>query len=332
MTKKSFFRERSVSNILKMRVREVKERDGLVRLLLDLNPTTEGLLINVPVVDDKFEVSDQRYKGSRQRKKYGDFEPLPQPQTPATARRREESLLRMRRRAFEPLQQEEGHAVSLQGYAWVPLRGDDKRVRRVSFRNNLEGARLYAYAESLTTGIDITPYEFTADGAIINCSVPSRKQKKRRYHLQLRHVPISPSDERRVTVWSLGTDFIVAPEDSEHTIMSRDVLDWYPQAIAAYYKVIEHFKEKGNLVPWRMSPFANPSQLAVDYYKKLLNNVVVHDETLRSRKGLRKLHVSEQSVLLAAALTEVPHDAFFYAARERDQRLRDYDWSVPKAA
>ena len=59
-----------------------------------------------------------------------------------------------------------------------------------------------------------------------------------------------------------------------------------------------------------MSQFALPTQFTVDYYKKLLNNVLIQN---KKKTSMKKLNQAEQEALLWGLVTRFGHDKTFFA-------------------
>ena len=86
--------------------------------------------------------------------------------------------------------------------------------------------------------------------------------------------------------------------------------------------------QQGNQIPLEMCEFAIPSQKTVDYYLKLLNNVLIRDETVKAKDKLRKPNKADIELLLWAWIKEYGHDPTFYSTRSRDGKVQDYKWAL----
>ncbi len=100
-----------------------------------------------------------------------------------------------------------------------------------------------------------------------------------------------------------------------------------PHDIAAYLAIVRDTVKQHNLTPLEMNPFSIPSRQEVDFYKKLCNNILIFDPTLKNRKT-RKLHLDEKCILIARSIGVLGHDETMYWEPERDGRLRDYNWNI----
>lgn len=49
------------------------------------------------------------------------------------------------------------------------------------------------------------------------------------------------------------------------------------------------------------------------------------------RALLRKPYLAEHAILLARLCASEGHNATFYWDPERDEKIKDYDWSIPRA-
>jgi hypothetical protein len=64
-----------------------------------------------------------------------------------------------------------------------------------------------------------------------------------------------------------------------------------------------------------------------EFYNKCLNNVVIYDNTLKTKQRLRWLHVDEISRLMGLAIRQYGPRTMFWDLEE-DGPLSWYDWSI----
>ncbi|MGV8142316.1 MAG: hypothetical protein ACP5NS_01625 [Candidatus Pacearchaeota archaeon] len=343
--KKSFFKEREKPEITDMRIATLDSPNGLIRRILDINPQDEALELGFQIVPAQFFYAGATgAEASRKAYKHGVYQPLSHPRTQqdAIASRRNPLSYRVRDLAFLGKIPEE--QVNVLGYSFRPVQGTDRRQRRVPFVWLLEGARLYAYAETMTKGIEVKPYGDSArvstEGASITVNVPSRTAKKPRYTTKINSFPLVDNAEKRAIVWGMSSTFEEGREPLHSTFNIRyrfmedpqasNVFTFYPHDIASVWSAIRHFSRRSNRVPWDMDPFAKPSQKEVGLYLRMCNNVVIKDPTLKSKDKRRKLHVAEKSILLARSIGVLGHDqTMFWDSRRDPKRMQDYDWSIP---
>ena len=155
----------------------------------------------------------------------------------------------------------------------------------------------------------------------------------------MQHVPVDNGTGKRAAVWGLKHKFD-SGEEPGHTTYSdirypwesaregSDVVRFNPHSIAAYIAVVKHYNAQHNLTPLEMNPFALPSKLGADFYKKMTNNVVIFDPTLTGENKFRKLHLDEKSILFGRFIGNVGPQESVYWDPARDGRLKDYNWSV----
>lgn len=224
------------------------------------------------------------------------------------------------------------------GYSFVPI-GRDRRKRKVSLVECMEGARIYAYSNQVRgSGIDIRPYadskRVRIDGAEMVFRVPSRTKGEGKIEFKLTSVPVRDSREKYLIAQSVGSDHSCPSkrfkiryrytDDKE----SSGVVNVCAHEVAAYLKTVQHYVEnEKNIVPLQMSPFAIPSQMAVDYYLKLGNNVLISDEGLKGKDKLRKMNRAEKEIALWSLVKRFGHDETFYSKSSRDGNVADYNWS-----
>lgn len=341
MTKKSFFKQRSVAQIRDMNLKITSTHKNLVKKILNLDPTNESLEIRTRITPGKFYINtESSAEASRKCYKHGKLISLSQPKTIETALECPDIPLAIRKRDFNKLKNMKEKEINFIGYSWKPLSGKDKRKRVVPFIWSMEAAKLYAYVENMAGGIYIN-FEASAkrikeEGAEIMCTVPSRTKKKARYNIKLENVCVDGSTERRAIAWNLKSNFEIEPEHRSWSIrypweQSREGKDrfvFYPHDIAAYMKVISYFNEKHNLTPFEMSPLIIPSKKEAEFYKKLENNVIIYDPTTLNKSKTRKLHLDEKCILLARSINVLGHDETMFWDPARDGRLKDYNWKI----
>ncbi len=224
------------------------------------------------------------------------------------------------------------------GYSFMPM-GRDRRKRKVSLIECIEGARIYAYSHQVPGAqITIKPYadskRVRIDGAEVIARVPSRTKKQPKIDLKLLSVPIIDSVEKHAISLNIGSDHSCPSkrfniryrytDDKE----SSGIVNVCAHEIAAYLAVIDHFWEQKNLIPLQMSQYAIPTQKTVDFYLKLCNNILIQDSSLKSKDKLRKLNRAEKEIRLWGLVWELGHDATFYSKASRDGDVANYNWQA----
>lgn len=239
--------------------------------------------------------------------------------------------IQLREEAFNNIQR-----IDFCGYTFMPL-GRDRRKRKVSLIECLEGARIYAYANQVRGAkIIVRPYDSSKrvriDGAEVVCKIPSRSEKQGKIQLKLTSVPVIDSKEKHGISLNIGSDhscpskrFNIRYRYSDDKEGSGIVNDCGHE-IAAYLQTIEHYWNKKNLIPLQMSQFAIPTQKAVDFYLRLGNNILVLDETLKSKDKLRKPDRADKEIALWSLVKKLGHDETFYSTKSRDGNIADYKW------
>ena len=342
MTKKSFFRERTIARIRDLSPRAVFRARGLVERIDSLNPEADALEIRTLLLPGQFYAgAESTAKAARKCYKHGEYLPLSQPQTQQDALECSDIPLAIRAKDFSKLEELREEEINLMGYSFRPVQGRDRTKRVVPFVWLPEAARLFAYAQTMAGGIQVKPYADSArvarEGASVVCTVPSRTKKHPRYTVRLEHVPVEGVTEKRAAIWSIKPQYSVkAPEHSTFNIRytgeadreASEIITFYPHDIAAYIAVAGEFWKKHNMTPMEMNPFALPSGHQAEFYKKLCNNVLVFDPTLSSKDKQRKLNLAEKSILLGRAISIFGHDDFSFWDPQRDGKLKDYNWSL----
>lgn len=222
------------------------------------------------------------------------------------------------------------------GYTFFPI-GDDKRKRKVSLTECVEGARIYAYANQvLSSGIEIKDYSdakrVRIEGAEVVAEVPSRTKKKSRYKFKLTSVPIVDSPEKDLIVQGIGSNHSCGSKmykikyGFEDDKESSSEFSFCAHEIAAYLALVDKKISERNSIPLQMCPFAIPSQRTVNYYLNLENNVLVNDFRAGLKGKLRKLNKAEKEIFLWAFVKRHGYEETFFASSKRDGPLRDYNW------
>jgi len=344
MARKSYFMERTATDIRGLNQKDIYHQRGLVRKILDLDPSEDGLTLKTRLTPGRFyRTTDDSSEASRKCYKHGDIISLSVPKTKEKALKSREIPLAVRDRDFSRLAAMKEEEINFIGYSFRPVQGTDRRKRFIPFAWLPEAVRLFSYAENLAGQIDIKSFtdakRVSKEGATIVCSVPSRTKKKARYTIKLEHVPVFRSQENMAIILGLKSNFEVNPGHSiwnikynrEFDSEGSDIFTFYPQDIAAYISVAASYWRQHNLTPMDMNPFALPSRLEAEFYRKLCNNIIVFDPSLTSRNKLRKLHLDEKCILLGRSIKVLGHDESMFWDPARDGKLRDYEWGVPKS-
>lgn len=222
------------------------------------------------------------------------------------------------------------------GYSFIPLVGRDKRKRKVSLVECLEGARLFAYAHKVGTGIEFKSYEDSkkveSEGAEITVRVPSRTQKRSRYEFNLISVPIVDNRDKFAITQSIAStghdckrkqyDFRFKYEDEKE---SSRLFNFCAHEIAAYFEVANYsWNILKNIIPLEMNQFAIPTGKTVEYYKRLCDSTLIRDNNLKTKDKLRKLNKADKEILLWGFVHRYKHNETFFAR----ERIENYDWQL----
>ncbi len=353
MPKKSFFRERTVDEIKGFRVR--RRYSHLIERIDELDSDTEALQIMKWINPGKFyQRGKTGAEASRLCFKHGNYLRLRHPKNQGECYESPDILLAILTRDFaEFIEGKREDEINYVGYSIKPSWGD-KRTRMIPFSFIPEGLRLFAYAENNTSGIKIDIYpdvkRVKKEGATMVVEVPSREKKEGRYKYKLLHVPVIRGKENLATILQLKPALLIDEKIGEpikgrpmHDIYNirytaesdpeaSEVITFYPQDIAAYIKIAgDYWKNKNILTPIEMNPFALTSKHGAEFYNKLCNNVLIFDSSLERKDKLRKLHLSEKSILFARGIAKFGRSDFAYWEPERDGKLKDYNWTLEES-
>lgn len=374
---KAFFRERTEAEIKGLNRNIANHQKDLVERIEALNPTDETLIIMARVTPNRF------FKGvtsgneaSRKCYKHGDYIALQQPETLEETYASKDIPLDLRTRALAEVglrtkrdgekvkkRQEE---INYLGLSWRPIFGRVKPKILLSFRDAVEGAKLFSYAENYSThkqgeeekfGLKVDIYRdaqrVKIEGAGCVVVVPSRTEKQPRYRFGIMHVPVIPNnpDEGKnhnlAIALSMRPSLLVEEETGERVVgrtpfsdylvkykllesrEGSDALQLSPQDVAGYLGILKkELTEAHNQTPLTFNPYPLPSQHQARFYSKLRNNVLIFDPTLDSKDKLRKLHLDEVSILLGRAIEHFGQHDFAFWDPTRDGIYKNYDWSI----
>jgi len=320
MAKKSFFREATKAEIKKKKCIETAG-------LLDIAELKENEFIVIePFVPRGFESARKFMKHGQEVKPqryYSLVQAIKDGRTP----------VQLREAAFNSIGEH-----NYCGYTFLSL-GRDRRKRKVSLIECLEGARIYAYSHQVRgTEIRIKPYDDSArvriDGAEITAEVPSRTEGENRIRLKLISIPVMDCPEKYAASLNFGSDHSCSSkrfniryrytDDKE----SSGIVNICAHEIAVYLGIIEYYwTEKKNIIPLQMCQFAIPSQETVSYYLRLGSNVLIKEPSMKSKDKLRKLSRAEREIALWILVEKLKHDRTFYSKKSRDGDVADYNWS-----
>lgn len=318
MPKKEFFRENTVAEIARNKV--------LVEKLLSDLENIEYIVIDSGVLVPK------GYESARKFMKHG-LEVRPKRfYTLDQAVQDARTPVQLREDAFNKIKN-----PNYCGYTFMPI-GRDKRKRKVSLIECLEGARIYAFAhQTPSERIKVKPYDDSKrvrrDGAEIIVEVPSRVEGEKPVEFKLFSVPVVDAPEKHKISLGIGSDHSCGSKRYNIRYRYSDdkegsgIVNVCAHEVSGYLEIINHYlNNEKNLIPLQMSQIAIPSQDTVDYYLKLLNNVLVKDPSVKAKNQLRKMNRAEKEIALWGFVQKLGHDKTFYAKGSRDGNVADYDW------
>ena len=316
--KKTFFRQATKAEIKRKQLIEIASLADLAQL------QEEQFAIIRPLVP-------RGYASARKFMRHGPEVKVRRAYSLDQAVREGRTPVQSREEAFNALQ---GHNYC--GYTFMPL-GRDRRKRKVSLIECMEGARIFAYANQIHgTGIDVKAYADSArvrrEGAEVVAEVPSRTRGQLRTQLKLTSVPVVDSPEKYGIALNIGSDHSCGSkrfnirfrysDDKE----SSGIVNICAHEIAAYLSLVDQQWGEHNIVPLQMCQFAIPSQETVSSYLKWENNILVRDEDLTVRDKLRKPSRAEKEIGLWAQVEALGHDRTFYSRQSRDGGVSAYHW------
>jgi hypothetical protein len=335
---KKFF-EIPSKKIMKDRVSNtIDPKDAkLLEIILNLRED-ETILINAPMVPENWRTNSGRYflkNPINDVKASWDM-------NVAQIIRRGTIPLDFRLKAFE--KERKGEFVPRSGYSFTPLRPGiniDSRVRRISLVECLEGARMAAYVDQvkMVHPIKIDEYlnaqKVLVEGAIVPFEVPSRSKKIPRYKFRFESVAVNPrrskEEWRKFAIgWKIKTDHSCERKRWHINYMggtsSREFIFCAHEAVA-YREFAKRMWQNGNKNPMVMSQFVQPSDLAIELYKRALDSVLVYDELLKSKDKLRNCSKADLEILAWRLNYEAGPEAATFR-EPTGKQLEKVDWSL----
>ncbi|MFH1511553.1 MAG: hypothetical protein ABIF10_07720 [Candidatus Woesearchaeota archaeon] len=347
MEQKSFFRRRSVSDISRLHNKRLFSEKDLICRIADIDPSSDSLELRMQLIPGRFyRHASNGHEASLKCLHHGEYIWMSQPRTPSEAYRCTDIPLQIRKndmtKNLEGRRETDIHSI---GIGWYPVQGPERIPRIISFASCTEGLKIYAYSERLSQGIEVN-LEYVSskrvknEGGLVLCKVPSRTRRERRYQIDLLHIPIESNTEKRAVIYSLRPKYTGSePEFGRHNIRYTyqedanfsDRVDFQPQEVAAYIATAgKLWRQYKKIAAMEMNPFPLFSEKGCEIYKKLQNNVVIFDPSIKRKDHLRWLNLSEINILLARAISVLGHDtiAFWDWESGRDRILKNYDWSI----
>ncbi|MFH1770711.1 MAG: hypothetical protein ABH828_04080 [archaeon] len=320
--KKTFFKESTVGQI-KQYSKIIEVSRNLVQNIINLKED-EGLIIKANIIPSRF-------KGSRHFMKHGADVKLHRYKSIDEAI--DDDMLPASRR-IEALNNIKDPYKS--GISFKPFVGTDFRTRKISLVENVEGTKIYTHAHQpesnqFTANIDVKPYSDAArvrmDGAEVTTKIPSRRKNHKRHEVKLLSVPVEYGIFKWGIAYAISTvhhcesKFYNIRYTSEHSKESSKIFNFCAHDVAAYLSTIDYYIKRGKKVPLHMSQFAIPSEKTVDYYNKLLHNVLI--QTSKDEKA-RKLTIAEKEILLWGLVLKEKAGSTFMA--QGHAKVRNYNW------
>src|SRR3989338_4350784 len=191
MVKKIFFKEATI--------KEIKKKNKVkINFLYEIShlKQNEYTIINSFI--------PKNYQNSRKFMKHGlEVKPM-RYYSLEHALKIEKTPVQLREEAFNKI-----NSYEFCGYSFMPL-GKDKRKRKISLIECLEGARIFAYSKQRNLPIELSFYmdskRVEQEGAEVVAELPSRRKKERRIKLKLTSIPVIDSPRKYAIASNIGSD------------------------------------------------------------------------------------------------------------------------------
>lgn len=320
MVKKNFFKEATIGEIKRKNKIKIDSLYDIINL-----KQNEYTILNLFI--------PKNYENSRKFMKHGPEVKPARHYSLEQAIKIRKTPVQLREEAFNKIQSHE-----FCGYSFMPL-GKDKRKRKVSLVECLEGARIFAYSHQKNAPIKIKPYadakRVAKEGAEVVVKVPSRTKKERKLQFKLTSVPFKDSLEKYAISLNIGSDHSCPAKRFNIRYRYSDdkensgIFNICAHEIASYLELIQQeWEKKKNMIPVQMCQFAIPTQETVNYYLKLENNLLIYNENLKNKNKLRKPNRAEKEISLWALVKHLGYDKTFFSKKSRDGDVADYKWRI----
>ena len=318
MDKQKFFhRPEKATEILEDRVVLKPERSQLLATIETLEPN-QAILLEYSIVPGGYGYNEGQFEDAPNFLKRGPQVNLSEPISLREAISKKLGPTKLRIGAFDELEPEKVYSA----YSWRGIRTGQKR--RVHLVDCLEGAKLFAFSEQsrlLQDRITMRDYKdargVDIQGGVFTFDVPSRTRDFR-YGLRLHSVPL-PGNPNEYAQW-FDLAAVHACEDMVNRFSFRygsKEENFCGHVMAAYLHLSKRVQRETRRII--LQPFALPTELTVEIFKKLQNQVVIKDN--RSKKR-RPLNNAEIEIMLWELIARKKNKATFFARR----RIQDYKW------
>jgi len=188
-------------------------------------------------------------------------------------------------------------------------------VRRTSLDRIITGHMLFSYAKnSKRTGLEVKKIHdrnkdiVEYNGGIITVNLPSKDAQNKgdkRWDIAIKGFPLYSSkrilkkgDEAYPLSFHIHSQHDCGTVKYAFSYRYREANDLCDHVVAAVDEIISYQLESNNKVPYELNPFPVNTQFTLDFYKRLLNNVIVTYRDQSWEKRSRRLDWGEREILL----------------------------------
>ena len=321
--KKSFFKEKTISELKAMNVWGVETPEDLVATIQELGDE-DALLLDFGLTPARF--GPDPTVASRRNLRHGFYCNLNQPYSAEQAEATTAIPLDIRQTSMDRVLARQEENVFCLGYSFRPIIGADRRRVYVPFWSVMEGCKRDTYDQwikqkfaHLGAGSSIEVYD---DNPVVKVSSSTKGQG--RYRIRWKNVCVDEED-KRVKCWGTrpvyeGTGDVEPTHKVYNIALGNDQAMIYPHDVHSHQVIVREHMREHNLLPLERSQYAIPSRMAAAFWGNL-------DRVLVADNGLRKLHIDEKSMMISRLAAVKGVDEVLFWDAERDGRIRDYEWS-----
>ncbi len=221
------------------------------------------------------------------------------------------------------------------GFLWFPIKGRDRRTRKISLYHTVDGHRIFADG-----GVKVKPYgdaeKVAFEGAEIIASVPSMSLNNGEYKFKLVREPLINNEEQFV----IGSMFATTHECGDkqfNTIRYKyaddkedsKLVNICKHEVAARLGVIEYYyreSEGFNYIPLKNSFIPLLSRQFVYGACRALDSLLIFDEDAKDK--YRRPRAGELEAIYWLLVNRLGPENALFSSINRDGKIKNYDWSL----
>jgi len=221
------------------------------------------------------------------------------------------------------------------GFLWFPIKGRDKRARKISLYHTVDGHRIFTHG-----GVKVKPYadarKVAVEGAEVIVSVPSMSVSNDNYEFKLIRETIVDNEEQFV----IGSMFASTHECGDKQFNNirykyaddkedSKLVNICKHEAAARLGIIEYYyreDEKFNYVPLKNSFIPLLSRRFAYGACRALDSLLIFDDDAKDE--CRKPRAGELEAIYWLLVHQLGPENALFSSTNRDGKLKNYNWSL----